>query len=221
MKRCPQCYAIYQGTGIFCENDGRRLLDNPGIIAGDDELVPDAPVQRSNSTAVATGLGGVLIGVVLCGGAYVAYSLLKPETGASEHTRSAHEAQLRETSPPRPAPARSVATEPTPDGSPSPEEPKTVASPEPAPSQVETVAAARLNGGPVSTGGTPSESSENAKAKTIIEMQDGSIVEVDAAWKDGQGVWYRRGGLVSFVEGPRVKAITARTEPKTSPANSQ
>ena len=216
MKRCPQCNAIYQGTGIFCENDGRRLLDFPGI---DDELVPDAPVQRSNSVAV--GLAGVLIGVVLCGGAYVAYSLLKPEAGTSERVLSPHEAQVRETAPPRPAPARSVEAEPTPDESPSPEEAETVASPEPAPPQRETVAAARLNAGPVSTGGPASESAEGAKVKTIIEMQDGSIVEVDAAWKDGQGVWYRRGGLVSFVEGPRVKAITARTEPKTAPANGQ
>jgi hypothetical protein len=53
--------------------------------------------------------------------------------------------------------------------------------------------------------------------KTIIEMQDGSSVEVDAAWKDNQGVWYRQGSLVSFVDGARVKAITARAEPKTPP----
>jgi hypothetical protein len=55
--------------------------------------------------------------------------------------------------------------------------------------------------------------------KTIIEMQDGSILEVDAAWKDAQGVWYRRGGLVSFVESPRVKTITARAEPATPAAS--
>jgi cytoskeletal protein RodZ len=221
MKRCPQCYAIYQGTGIFCENDGRRLLDVPGIVAGEDELVPDAPSKRSNSTSVMTGFAGVLIGVVLCGGAYVAYSFLKPETETSERTRSPLEAQLRETSQPRPAPARSVEAEPTPDESSTPEEePETDASPEPAP-PADTVATARLNGGPVSTGGPQSANSESAKVKTIIEMHDGSIVEVDAAWKDGQGVWYRRGGLVSFVEGPRVKSITARAEPKASAAVSQ
>lgn len=205
MKRCPKCYAVYQGTGIFCENDGRRLLDTSGILS-----------RRSNSTSLATGLAGILIGIVLCGGAYIAYSLLKPQPETSDPARSTHEAQLRETSPPRPAPARTIEAEPAPDASPSPEEPETVASPEPAPTQAETVAAARFNGGPVSTGGPASKNPENTK--TIIEMEDGSIVEVDAAWKDGQGVWYRRGGLVSFVEGPRVKAITARTEPKTSPS---
>jgi hypothetical protein len=219
MKRCPQCCAIYQGAGIFCENDGRRLVETPGIVVGDDELVPDMPVKRSNSASVATGLAGVVIGIVLCGGGYVAYSLLKPEDGASEHNDSSLEARVRDTSQPRPAPARSVEAQPAASESPTPEEPETVASPEPSAPQAETVATARLNGGPVSTGGPASQGSE--QVKTIIEMQDGSILEVDAAWKDAQGVWYRRGGLVSFVEGPRVKAITARTEPKTSSAANQ
>ena len=212
MKRCPQCYAIYQGTGIFCENDGSRLLEVPGIIVGDDELVPDAPSRR-NSTPVAIGLSGVLIGVMLCGGAYVAYSLLMPASETNEQTRSPLETQVRETSQPRPAPARTIEAAPEPGESPTEEEePEAVASPEPAQPQTETMAA-RLDRGPVSTGEPPSASAEKANVKTIIEMQDGSIVEVDAAWKDAQGVWYRRGGLVSFVEGPRVKAITARAEP--------
>lgn len=221
MKRCPQCYAIYQGTGIFCENDGQRLLDIPGIVVGDDELVPDTPSKRSNSTSIAMGLAGVLIGVVLCGGAYFVYSLLTPQPETTERARSPLEAQLRDTSQPRPAPARPVEAAPTPSESPTPEEAETAASPEPAEPQAEAVTGARFNRGPVSTGEPASQNADGANVKTIIEMQDGSIVEVDAAWNDGQGVWYRRGGLVSFVEAPRVKAITSRTEPKTSPAANQ
>ncbi len=219
MKRCPQCYAIYQGTGIFCENDGQRLLDIPGIVVGNDDLVPDAP-SRSNSTSVAMALAGVLIGVVLCGGAYVAYSLLKPEPETTERARSQLEAQLRETSQPRPAPARTTEAAPEPTASPAEEEVSAAAaSPEPAQPQTETMA--RLNRGPVSTGEPASATTDGEKMNTIIEMQDGSILEVDAAWKDTQGVWYRRGGLVSFVEGPRVKAITARAEPKAPAAGNR
>lgn len=214
MRRCPQCYEIYQGTGIFCENDGQRLLDFPGVLVAEEDLVPDKLSRKSNSTPVAIGLGGVLIGVFLCGGAYVAYSLLKPASETNEHGRSPLEAQMRETSPPRPAPARTLEAAPEPSVSPAEEEeePEAEASPAPAQPQTETMAA-RLNRGPVSTGEPASASADKANVKTIIEMQDGSIVEVDAAWKDAQGVWYRRGGLVSFVEGPRVKAITARAEP--------
>jgi hypothetical protein len=46
-------------------------------------------------------------------------------------------------------------------------------------------------------------------------MKDGSTVEADAAWEDAQGVWFRRSGLVSFVEKSRVEAIT---EPQKKPA---
>jgi hypothetical protein len=45
-------------------------------------------------------------------------------------------------------------------------------------------------------------------------MNDGTTVEVDAAWEDGQGVWYRRGGMVAFVDSQRVKAIIGRAVPK-------
>jgi hypothetical protein len=48
-------------------------------------------------------------------------------------------------------------------------------------------------------------------------MTDGSTLDVDAAWKDNQGIWYRRSGLVSFVDSSRVKAITtARRETKVA-----
>ncbi len=211
MRRCPQCYELYQGTGIFCENDGQRLFDVPGVVVAEDELVPDRPSPKS--TPIAIGLGGVLIGVFLCGGAYVAYSLLNPASETNERTRSTLVAQVREPSQPRPAPVRTIEAAPEPSVSPTEEEePEAEASPEPAQPQTETTAA-RLNRGPVSTGEPASASADKTNVKTIIEMQDGSIVEVDAAWKDAQGVWYRRGGLVSFVDGPRVKAITARAEP--------
>jgi hypothetical protein len=221
MRRCPQCYEIYQGTGIFCENDGQRLLDVPGVVVAEEDLVPDRPARKSNSTPVAIGLGGVLIGVFLCGGAYVAYSLLTPSSETNDKTRSPLEAQMREPSQPQPAPARRIEAAPEPSVSPAEEEePEAVASPEPAKPETETMAA-RLDRGPVSTGEPASASADKANVKTIIEMQDGSIVEVDAAWKDAQGVWYRRGGLVSFVEGPRVKAITARVEPRAAAAGNQ
>ena len=92
------------------------------------------------------------------------------------------------------------------------------ASPEPAPVTTEESAtvAARLNQGPVSTGQRKKDAEE--VAQTVIQMNDGTSVEVDAAWEDGQGVWYRRGGMVAFVASERVKAITGRAAQK--PASS-
>ncbi|HYG10036.1 MAG TPA: lytic transglycosylase domain-containing protein [Pyrinomonadaceae bacterium] len=38
-------------------------------------------------------------------------------------------------------------------------------------------------------------------------LVDGTTLEVDEAWDDAEGVWYRRGGMTNFVARARVKAI--------------
>jgi hypothetical protein len=218
MKRCPNCYQVYGNTESFCEADGQRLLPDPGLTVDSRELVPDAPRSNRNSTVLATGVIGVFTGVFLCGSAYLAYSYF----GAASQKQEEHPPvamQVQEPSQTRTAPVRPEA-EPSPSESPTEEE-EAEASPEPSQQTPAEPVSARLNQGPVSTGEQPSTITDGAKVKTIIEMQDGSKLEVDAAWKDNQGVWYRQGSLVSFVEAPRVKAITARTESKTSPAGNQ
>ncbi len=218
MRRCPKCYQVYGNTESFCEADGQRLLPDPGFTVDTRELVPDAPQSNRNSTVLATGVIGVFTGVFLCGSAYLAYSYF----GSASEKQEEHPPvamKVQEPSQTRPVPARPE-EEASPSESPTEEE-EAEASPEPSQQTPAEPVSARLNQGPVSTGEQPSTVTEGAKVKTIIEMQDGSKVEVDAAWKDNQGVWYRQGSLVSFVEGPRVKAITARTEPKTSPAGNQ
>lgn len=215
MKRCPKCYQVYGNTESFCEADGQRLLPDPGLTVDTRELVPDGRPSRSPN-AVAIGLIGVFMGVFLCGSAYLAYSYFG-SVSDKEEERPPVAMQVREPTETRPAPARPEAVA-SPSESPTEEE-EAEASPEPSQQPPVEPVSARLNQGPVSTGDQSSTVTEGAK--TIIEMQDGSKVEVDAAWKDSQGVWYRQGSLVSFVESRRVKAITMRTETKMSPAGSQ
>jgi soluble lytic murein transglycosylase-like protein len=38
-------------------------------------------------------------------------------------------------------------------------------------------------------------------------LVDGTTLEVDEAWNDAEGVWYRRGGMTNFIERARVKTI--------------
>ncbi|HZG52560.1 MAG TPA: lytic transglycosylase domain-containing protein [Pyrinomonadaceae bacterium] len=38
-------------------------------------------------------------------------------------------------------------------------------------------------------------------------LTDGTTLEVDEAWDDAEGVWYRRGGMTSFMARARVKTI--------------
>jgi hypothetical protein len=40
-----------------------------------------------------------------------------------------------------------------------------------------------------------------------LRLVDGSMVIVDEAWEDGQGIWYRRGGVTYLVERSRVREI--------------
>jgi len=46
-----------------------------------------------------------------------------------------------------------------------------------------------------------------AAAADQLRLKDGSVVEVDEAWEDAQGVWYRRGGVTHLVERSRVRSI--------------
>ena len=216
MKRCPKCYQIYGNTESFCEADGQRLLPDPGLAVASTELVPDGPPSR-NPGVFAIGLIGVFAGVFLCAAAYLGYSFIGSVTDRPEE-RAPVAMQVQEPTQTRPAPARVSEPEASPSESPTEEE-EAEASPEPSQQPPVEPVSARLNQGPVSTGDQSSTVADGAK--TIIEMQDGSKVEVDAAWKDSQGVWYRQGSLVSFVESRRVKTITTRTEPKTSPAGNQ
>src|SRR5438270_6690369 len=40
-----------------------------------------------------------------------------------------------------------------------------------------------------------------------LRLTDGTTMEVDEAWEDAQGVWYRRGGVTYLVERSRVKEV--------------
>jgi hypothetical protein len=223
MKRCPQCYLPYPDSEKFCEADGQSLLVDPAVtptigkVVDTNVPVPD-PSARKREAGVMV-VVGVMVGMVLTSIAYAGYALLTTEP---EHDESTVPVSRTETVDGRQQtrPTRTAVIEPSPapeeDSSPSPE---AETEPEPAPSAETETLAARLNQGPISTG-ERERKTEARSDKTIIEMNDGTRVEVDAAWQDNQGVWYRRGGLVSFVESKRIKGIQTRQEPKADPVNS-
>ena len=157
-----------------------------------------------------TGAIGGLIGVIVCVLLYLLF-VMPGQKNDLEQERRANEP--KET---RPVAPSQVALVPAnnqvhPSESPSPGETQSpVASPSPA-APAATPPPAALNNGPIATGTKEAAKSEHA----IIKMKDGSTVEADAAWEDAQGVWFRRSGLVSFVDKSRVEAIT---EPQKKPA---
>ncbi|HLL72110.1 MAG TPA: lytic transglycosylase domain-containing protein [Pyrinomonadaceae bacterium] len=52
-------------------------------------------------------------------------------------------------------------------------------------------------------------------------LVDGTTLEVDEAWDDAEGVWYRRGGMTNFVARARVKAIERKGSEKDAAKNRQ
>jgi Zn-finger nucleic acid-binding protein len=44
-----------------------------------------------------------------------------------------------------------------------------------------------------------------------LRLADGTTMEVDEAWEDAQGVWYRRGGMTNLVERSRVREVVKAT----------
>lgn len=164
----------------------------------------DTRVGQSWKLLVIVAVAGVSIGIAL----FVIYLSI---------TREAHDQNSNETSsngavtqqqipvlPFRPSPSPSES--PSPEPSPSP-------SPIPSPTAQAEPARVTLNPGLVSTGGDP----KAGRAPVTIRLTDGSNVEADEVWETGEGIWYRRRGIVTLLERNEVKAIERAVE-KASPA---
>lgn len=214
MKRCPECYETYDDGERFCEADGQALLADPTFSPTPEAVAPVAQTRQSWWPAAAV---GVLIGVIFGAGVF-AVALLVSTPESSERPTTSQATEVREkTHPNRVATASNSAPTPEPEESPSPDsEEEAEAEPSPATTAETKTASAQLNQGPISTGQKTGSGHGEATAQTVIEMTDGSTLAVEAAWEDKQGIWYRRSGLVSFVDSSRVKAITARKETKVS-----
>lgn len=209
MKLCPQCQEQFDDRQAFCDQDGAALVDHTDVVR--DALNQAQLRQKSNIWI--TGTIGGFIGVIICILLYGVF--LAGSSGEATESQSSQAPQAQQPATPRaqlaaaPAPQTTSVVE-----EPSPEE---EASPAPSPAEAATAPAPTappLNTGPIATGTKQSRESE----KAIIRMKDGSSVEADAAWEDSQGIWYRRSGLVSFVEKSRVEAIT---DPPRQPAKSE
>ena len=209
MKKCPQCGEEFAANQSFCDLDGAALLDEEEVLraslAHGLVALEDNPIQPVSSSVWAVGIGGVFVGVVLC--AFVYLALMWPDEKTKTTLRDRNPAQLHEIVSTRPTQAAvapvAIAT-PQPEMSESPS-PQILSSTQQAPADPPIPSiTANLNDQSVSTG----EKTQTEPKHTLIVLKDGSTVEADAAWRDSQGVWYRRSGLVSFVESNRVARIT-------------
>ena len=208
MKRCPKCYEVYDEEQRFCEADGHELLADPTLVP-QSQVVAEQSVSASGPSWLPATALGVLIGIGIGGGVFAAITLSSRSTD-DEPPGMRQATEVREKAP---TSLRTTVANPAPtvepEESPSPEEEEAAAEASPQPT-ADNKAVAEFNRGPISTGQKTRPTETEVGVQTVIEMNDGSTLDVDAAWEDKQGIWYRRSGLVSFVESSRVKAITAR-----------
>jgi hypothetical protein len=223
MKRCPECNESFEDKQNFCDMDGTRLVDEAVMLR--------AALQRATSGTQDTGQRnvanviwltipvGVCLGVVLS--LFVYMVELAPQNTEQRRQNkpsaaSQQVAPLKSTQVASALPAQTASSPPVEadEAQAQAQQTDAASSPSPASSPVET-AARPVNNGPISTGGKQS----GKQGPAIIRLKDGADVEADAVWEDKQGVWYRRGGLVSFVDPNRVAAITEPAQPKPSPSD--
>jgi hypothetical protein len=206
MKRCPQCNSLFNDEEHFCELDGTPLVEDTVPVV--NNAVP--PVRDSLDTKgvlLIGGLAGVIIGMLLFL-VYFALTKEKPqdETSHSSSNVSVAQPQLPSRPPqslPESSPSPSVEPSPSPSAEPSP----TV---QPSPVQVQ------LSGNPISTGGAKS-------GPVLIKLQTGTSIEAEEAWQTGEGIWYRKSGVVSLLDPKDVKAIekVPAPSPQPSPASAK
>src|SRR5687768_4702343 len=185
MKRCPQCYQPYADSERFCESDGQPLLADievtptVGKVVDTQTLALDAAALKREARTMV--IVGVMVGMVITSLSYAGYSLFLNAPAAEESSDPVSRVEPVDTRQPT-QPTRAAIREPSPapeeEASPSPEaEPEGEAEVEET-TKAETMTA-RLNQGPVSTGERQQQREERSE-KTIIEMHDGTRLEVDA-----------------------------------------
>jgi len=215
MKRCPECHQSFEDGQKFCDIDGVSLIDETVFLR---EALIQSTDRNGAVGAFATVLIGVLVGVALSLLVYV--TILGPlrqtkiagqgdrGTGGQATGSKSNQMVLASSTESRPAPSLEAPT-------PEPTETEEQAAPaSPAPAATAPPERASLNDGPISTGGRHASESVHP----VIKMKDGSTVEAEAAWEDSQGVWYRRSGLVSFVERNKVEKIVEPVQPSAPEA---
>ena len=207
MKRCPECDSFFPDAEHFCELDGTPLVtvdDPPNPLPIHRTGV--APHPKSNRGLLPIGvLTGVLLGILLSLAFFVmSRRQTAPENSNTSSSNSSARQQefLRPQQPALPANA-SPSLEPSvePSASPSVETP----SPQDSSAHIQL-----SSSNPIST------APKGTKDPVVITLVSGGTIEADEAWQTGEGIWYRKHGVVSLLDPKNVKGIE-----KVSPAAPQ
>jgi hypothetical protein len=217
MKRCPQCNFVYGDADRFCDLDGTLLVEaDLPITDGEPPLQNILPVKGTTpiqpvknwKIAVIGLVASVAIGSLLF---LVYYGMTRQPRGQSANASAANPGVAKQQMPVstlRPSPTATT----SPAASPSP-------SPTPSPASRQDSARVELSSNPISTSSTD----KNKRVPITIRLVDGRSIEADEVWEGREGIWYRRGGIVTLLDRKQVKTIeragqSATPSPSTQPS---
>ncbi|HSE30734.1 MAG TPA: hypothetical protein VLA93_04065 [Pyrinomonadaceae bacterium] len=182
MKQCPTCSSLFPDGDRFCEVDGTKL-----VAARNPDGNP-----RDKSVLTLIGVIGVCVGVSLV---FLYLTFLRGNTTpeVSSNSNASAQPQLATMLQPvsSPAPSESPSIEPSPS-------PSVQVSPSPQPSATPV----ELSSSPIAATAAPPLTSH-----VVITLVSGAKIEAEEAWQTGEGIWYRKGTVVSLLDPKTVKSI--------------
>ena len=206
MKRCPECNSLFLDAEHFCELDGTPLVTvddahNPESI---DRTGAVSHPKSSRSLLPIGALAGIILGVLLV---LVYFAMSRQTAQETSNTPSSSSSSPQEESvrPSRPAPLATASPSLEPSVEPSPSPSIETPSPQTSAAQIES------SSNPISTA-----PGARGSGPVLIRLVSGLTIEADEAWQTGEGIWYRKHGVVSLLDPKNVKAIE-----KVSPAAPQ
>ena len=206
MKRCPECNSLFPDAEHFCEVDGTPLVT---VDAAPNPL-PVVPHQQANQWLLPIGLlAGIFLGILL----FLVYFALSRQTAQEDSSTSSSSANTRQQEFPQPL-------QPAPRATASPSEEPSV-EPSPSPS-IEETPSPQISSAPVESNSNPiSTAGGRGSGPVVIRLVSGLTIEADEAWQTGEGIWYRKHGVVSLLDPKNVKAIekvSPAAQPSASPS---
>ncbi len=198
MKLCPECDFIYEDEQTFCDMDGKELVPQclPEAVSAAAASTPKiAPNGSRRWFALAAALA-LLLAVIAV--AYVSQASQKRVYAADSSM---------------PSVAIDTAPQPlsVPDATPA------TVNPEPSNANVsEREASAKMLTNAVAATSANVGSAANNSGRVILRLTNGATITADDAWPGKKGVWYRQGGVVTFLKGSQLKAIERIPAPHRS-----
>lgn len=199
MKLCPQCAFIYEDAQTFCDMDGKELVpDSPPVVESAAEpakLTIDLP-PRSSSRRLRILAIAIVISVTLLAGILLAQ--LGWQSSAASPVREVPPIPLPVTSDLNTSPSQ-VADKLQDENS-----LENVAA-----DNAETAESASSRSALAPASGLRSVSSGAGSNPTpvVLRLTNGATIKADEVWVRKDGVWYRQGGLITFLKHSQVKSV--------------